>query len=181
MSFIHSFQFKLYLFDFLLLFSSSTAFFVNFRHLNPWFPCICILIFCILPVFNEEIVCQVVDMQACALPVLSADFPCAKELVQHSENGFLFADAGKLHDLLVLLFTDHPRNEMLHQVRRIAKRNQQNQTGWFESWSSNVEPYLKSDRTWSLPSSGVEIIIYAEFDNLLMIDKDRNVFFDYSA
>jgi len=32
-----------------------------------------------------------------------------------------------------------------------------------------------------LPTSGVEIIIYAEFDNLLMIDKDRNVYFDYSA
>ena len=32
-----------------------------------------------------------------------------------------------------------------------------------------------------LPDSGVEIIVYAEFDNLLMIDKDRNVFFDYSA
>jgi len=32
-----------------------------------------------------------------------------------------------------------------------------------------------------LPNSGVEIIVYAEFDNLLMIDHDRNVFFDYSA
>lgn len=32
-----------------------------------------------------------------------------------------------------------------------------------------------------LPDSGVEIVIYAEFDNLLMIDKDRNVFFDYTA
>jgi hypothetical protein len=33
----------------------------------------------------------------------------------------------------------------------------------------------------ALPDSGLEIIVYAEFDNLLMIDKDRNVFFDYSA
>lgn len=32
-----------------------------------------------------------------------------------------------------------------------------------------------------LPDSGVEIVVYAEFDNLLFIDKDRNVFFDYSA
>jgi hypothetical protein len=33
----------------------------------------------------------------------------------------------------------------------------------------------------ALPDSGIEIVVYAEFDNLLMIDKDRNVFFDYSA
>ena len=32
-----------------------------------------------------------------------------------------------------------------------------------------------------LPDSGIQIIVYAEFDNLLLIDKDRNVFFDYSA
>ena len=32
-----------------------------------------------------------------------------------------------------------------------------------------------------LPDSGVQILVYAEFDNLLLIDKDRNVFFDYSA
>ena len=32
-----------------------------------------------------------------------------------------------------------------------------------------------------LPDSGVQIVVYAEFDNLLLIDKDRNVFFDYSA
>jgi hypothetical protein len=32
-----------------------------------------------------------------------------------------------------------------------------------------------------LPETGVQIVVYAEFDNLLMIDKDRNVFFDYSA
>jgi hypothetical protein len=33
----------------------------------------------------------------------------------------------------------------------------------------------------NLPASGIEVIIYAEFDNLLLIDKDRNVYFDYSA
>lgn len=32
----------------------------------------------------------------------------------------------------------------------------------------------------ALPDSGVEIIVYAEFDNLVMIDKNRNVFFDYN-
>lgn len=32
----------------------------------------------------------------------------------------------------------------------------------------------------ALPDSGVEIIVYAEFDNLVMIDKHRNVFFDYN-
>lgn len=32
----------------------------------------------------------------------------------------------------------------------------------------------------ALPESGVEIIVYAEFDNLVMIDKNRNIFFDYN-
>jgi hypothetical protein len=31
-----------------------------------------------------------------------------------------------------------------------------------------------------LPDSGVEIVVYAEFDNLVMIDKNRNIFFDYN-
>lgn len=32
-----------------------------------------------------------------------------------------------------------------------------------------------------LPDSGVEIVVYAEFDNLIMIDKNRNTFHDYNA
>jgi hypothetical protein len=31
-----------------------------------------------------------------------------------------------------------------------------------------------------LPDSGIEIVVYAEFDNLVMIDKNRNIFFDYN-
>jgi hypothetical protein len=31
-----------------------------------------------------------------------------------------------------------------------------------------------------LPESGVEVIVYAEFDNLIMIDRNRNTFFDYN-
>ena len=32
-----------------------------------------------------------------------------------------------------------------------------------------------------IPATGIEVIIYAEFDNLIMIDKNRHVFHDYSA
>jgi hypothetical protein len=32
-----------------------------------------------------------------------------------------------------------------------------------------------------LPASGVEVIIYAEFDNMVLIDKNRNTFYDYTA
>lgn len=32
-----------------------------------------------------------------------------------------------------------------------------------------------------LPASGIEVIVYAEFDNLVMLDKNRNTFHDYSA
>lgn len=32
-----------------------------------------------------------------------------------------------------------------------------------------------------IPDTGIEVIIYAEFDNLIMMDKNRNVMFDYSA
>jgi hypothetical protein len=33
----------------------------------------------------------------------------------------------------------------------------------------------------ALPRAGLEIVIYAEFDNLILIDKDRNTFYDYNA
>lgn len=33
----------------------------------------------------------------------------------------------------------------------------------------------------NLPDSGIEIIIYSEFDNLILIDKNRNAFHDYNA
>lgn len=32
-----------------------------------------------------------------------------------------------------------------------------------------------------LPDTGIEVIVYAEFDNILMLDKNRNVFYDYNA
>lgn len=32
-----------------------------------------------------------------------------------------------------------------------------------------------------IPDSGIEVIVYAEFDNLVMIDKNRNVMYDYST
>lgn len=32
-----------------------------------------------------------------------------------------------------------------------------------------------------IPDSGIEVIIYSEFDNLIMIDKNRHVFNDYTA
>ncbi len=32
-----------------------------------------------------------------------------------------------------------------------------------------------------IPDTGVEVIVYAEFDNLIMLDKHRNVMYDYTA
>jgi hypothetical protein len=32
-----------------------------------------------------------------------------------------------------------------------------------------------------LPDSGVEVVVYAEFDNMVMIDKNRNTYYDYTA
>lgn len=43
--------------------------------------------------------------------------------------------------------------------------------------STSIEVEFGKD----LPQSGIEIVIYAEFDNLIMIDKHRNTFYDYNA
>ena len=32
-----------------------------------------------------------------------------------------------------------------------------------------------------IPDTGIEVIVYAEFDNLIMLDKNRNVMYDYNA
>lgn len=32
-----------------------------------------------------------------------------------------------------------------------------------------------------IPDTGIEVIVYAEFDNLIMLDKNRNVMYDYST
>ena len=32
-----------------------------------------------------------------------------------------------------------------------------------------------------IPDTGIEVIVYAEFDNLVMLDKHRNVMYDYNG
>lgn len=35
--------------------------------------------------------------------------------------------------------------------------------------------------TEKIPETGIEVIVYAEFDNLIMLDKNRNIIFDYNT
>jgi hypothetical protein len=43
--------------------------------------------------------------------------------------------------------------------------------------STSIELYFGA----ALPQSGVEAVVYAEFDNMVMIDRNRNTFYDYTA
>lgn len=88
---------------------------------------------------------KVVDMQACGLPVLGIDFPCAKELIENAENGFLFSDYRKLHDLLILLLNDFPENNhVLQKMRKTCKNRLKQKPGWQDAWTDRVLPYLTS-------------------------------------
>ena len=64
---------------------------------------------------------KAVDMEDCALPVLSVDFLCVRELINDGKTGFLFENAEKLADLLILLLIDYPRNDFLNAVKERAK------------------------------------------------------------
>uniref|UniRef100_A0A915HZH7 Glycosyltransferase n=1 Tax=Romanomermis culicivorax TaxID=13658 RepID=A0A915HZH7_ROMCU len=86
---------------------------------------------------------KAVDMLGCALPILSADFLCVRELIDDGKNGFLFENAEKLADLLILLLIDYPHSDFLNAIKRTCKNERKEKTGWVEAWDQISLPYIK--------------------------------------
>ncbi|XP_025152457.1 chitobiosyldiphosphodolichol beta-mannosyltransferase isoform X2 [Harpegnathos saltator] len=66
---------------------------------------------------------KVLDMFGCCLPVCAYNYDCLSELVQHEENGLVFANENELAQQLKTWFQDFPNNEMQQQLEKKFRHN----------------------------------------------------------
>ncbi|CAG0884173.1 unnamed protein product [Darwinula stevensoni] len=79
---------------------------------------------------------KVVDMFACGVPVLAANFFCIEELVRPGETGFLFNDAKELSSLLKNWFQEYPTHlETIQLNQRMSEHLRRwNKLKWHDAW-----------------------------------------------